>query len=152
MAEALGIAGSIASLIELMRLLYKFQNFCTGFKETAENIRRLDTEIKAIRSVFDTSNLYAQTLEIQGLDAKEFIDVHQEMNVWFKMLENSLDKCTTEGKARRALTLGKRLKFLVQKERFEDHLAKLGRMLTIWMATKGNLERYRLNTMLAPIC
>lgn len=140
MAEALGIAGGIASLIGLIKQLQSFNKLCQNLRDVPEDIQRISTEIAMLRCTLNASERCSQQLEGQGFEAGDFRFVQLKTSEWLTRVEQTLEVCTAKVSAGKRLTLGKRMRLLLNKKEIENRVGELERMKTTWMVAKRNLD------------
>ena len=142
MAEALGIAGSIVSLTGLIKQLQSFYDFCQNLRDVPEDIQHIAKEITMLRSTLNASERYSQQLEGQSFEVGEFRPIQLETSEWLTKIEQTLEICMAKVNAGKRLTLGKRMRLLLNKKDIEHRVGELERIKSTWMVAKSNLDGY----------
>ena len=122
MAEALGIAGGIASLTGLIKQLRNFYDFCRDLKDIPEHVQCTTIETAILRSTLDASSLCFQQPEVEGFDVGEFGLLHLEVSKLLKEAEQIMEICMAKIKAGKGLILRKRMSLLLDQRKIKYQL------------------------------
>ena len=141
MAEVLGITGGIINLVGLVKQLKSLYNLCNNLRDVPEDIQRITVELALLRSSLNSSDLQSQQLESQGYDAEELRSSLLVMSEWLQKVEETLKDYTAKANDGRWRKVKKRMRFLLQKKKFEDRIAALERIKPISTQARFGLER-----------